>query len=94
MPEEYLARCQNQSLSGEVHRHIGWLHRDVDGFEMRPHYGRWIGQSAGGKGVTGKQKTEVIRNEWLRDWAYRKKSQAQQQGNNADGGNREAASMG
>ena len=78
MPEEDLSRGQNKTLRGKIHRHIRWPHRDVDGFEVHPHRGRGVGQSARSEGVAAEQEAEVIGGEWLGHGAQRKQGQTQQ----------------
>ena len=59
------AGVANQSQRGKVHGLVGRLHVDVDAFEMGPHCGSRIGQSAGGERIGGKEVAEVV-------WSKRK----------------------
>ena len=70
MPEDHLADCQRKSLARVVHRSIGGLLINVEGFEVSPHGMRDIRDAPMRQRVSQQQVTELVMDAWLRNRKY------------------------
>jgi len=92
--EEDFAGSEDEALRGEIHRHVGGLHGDLDAFKVRPHGWGGVGEAAMGEGVCSEQEAEVVLHEGQGDGADGQDGEAEEQGGGADGCDGEMASTG
>src|ERR1700687_5932357 len=62
----------------------------MDGFEVGPHCGCWVGEPAMGEGVRCKQIAEITGSKWKGNWKEGKNGDAQEKRTEADGCNRQS----
>ncbi len=82
--QQDLSRRKQQRLTGKVHRHVSWLHVDVNGLEMNPHCWSWVAQASMRKSIRTQQKAEIIRYKRKRDRKPRQNCDTQRQGGQAN----------
>ena len=73
-----LACGENQTLCWKVHRHISWLHVNVEAFEVSPKSRSGVGEPPQREGVRGKQKTEIVLAKGLGDGDQRQQDETQE----------------